>query len=134
MKKTLIIAGALFFATASSAFAQGWGYQGGYGGQGYSGHDSYRDYVRQMRACQRHERLHEALGEEHAEEHAEGLDSRAYHRDLHGVLGQAHEAYHEDHPRSDFCDNAGYTSRYRGNGGYGSNPYGSSNYGYGYRR
>ena len=110
MKKLLIAtAGALLFAaSAGSAFAQpyygGWGYRDGPG--------SYADYVRQLRACQRHARLHAELDAEHAEEHDEGFDSRGDHRDLHHALDEAHEAYHEDHPRADFCDRFMRGSRY----------------------
>ena len=131
MKKTLIIAGALLLATsAGSAFAQGRPYYGG--GYGYyGGANSYRDYVRQMRACQRHERLHRELDAEHAEEHAEGLGGPADHRDLHDTLGEAHEMYHEDHPRADLCDSMDYSQQYRGNGyGYGSAPYRYGSNGY----
>ena len=90
MRKTLLIAGALLLASASSAFAQG--YNPYYGGRAYYGRqNAYTDYFRQLRACQRHERLHEELGEEHAEEHYEGLQSRGDHRDLHDALEDAHE-------------------------------------------
>jgi hypothetical protein len=132
VKKTLIIAGALLLATsASSAFAQGRPYYGGYGNYGRAG--SYTDYVRQMRACQRHARVHRELGREHAEEHAEGLEGPADHRDLHDTLGEGHEMYHEDHPRADLCDTMGYGGRSRGNGyayGYSPNPYGYRSNGY----
>ena len=138
MKKTLLIAGALFLATsASSAFAQGYnsygdqgyyGRQGSYGGQGYlGGQDSYGDYVRLLRACQRHERLHEELGAVHADEHYQGLESRGDHRDLHDAIDEAHDAYHDDHPRADNCDGVARSNSYGMNGGYGYAP------GYGYR-
>ena len=75
MKKTLLIAGALLLATASSAFAQG--YNPYYGGRAdYGRQNAYTDYFRQLRACQRHERLHEELDAAHADEHGEGLQSR----------------------------------------------------------
>src|SRR6266478_8992025 len=103
MKKTLLIAGALLLASASSAFAQG--YNPYYGGRAYYGRqNAYTDYFRQLRACQRHERLHEELDAAHAEEHSQGLESRADHRDLHDALEDAHDAYHDDHPRADNCD------------------------------
>jgi hypothetical protein len=133
--KTLLVATAgalLLAASAGSASAQpyngGWGYNRGPG--------SYADYVRQVRACQRHARLHAELGAEHAEEHHEGFDSRGDHRDLHDALGEAHEAYHEDHPRADFCDRFMRQNRYAP--AYGSAPayrygYPSGAYGYDYR-
>lgn len=122
MKKTLMIAGALMLATATTtAFAQEWRpYEPGYGY--YGGPGSYRDYVRQLRACQRHAQLHRELDGEHAQEHAEGLEGPGDHRDLHDALGEAHEQYHEDHPRADVCDAMGM-----GNGPayrYGYAPYG----------
>jgi hypothetical protein len=127
MKKLLIAtAGALLFAaSAGSAFAQPY-----YGGGGYrSGPGAYADYVRQMRACQRHARLHAELGAEHTEEHREGIDSRDDHRDLHDALGEAHEAYHEDHPRADLCDRYMSGTRYAPAYRYG---YPSGRYGYNY--
>jgi len=134
MKKTLLIAGALLLATASSAFAQG--YNPYYGGRAdYGRQNAYTDYFRQLRACQRHERLHEELDAAHADEHGEGLQSRGDHRDLHDALEDAHDAYHDDHPRADVCDGLARSNPYRGNpygygyqqGGYGYAP----SYGYG---
>ena len=111
MRKLLIGAGALLLATAAtSAFAQP--YYGGYGGYGYGGPGSYRAYVQQMRACQRHDRLHRELDAEHAQEHAEGLYGPGDHRDLHDTLEEAHEAYHEDHPNADFY-RRGWTKTFR---------------------
>src|SRR6266446_3156435 len=129
MKKTLLIAGALLLATASSAFAQG--YSPYYGGRAnYGRQNAYTEYFRQLRACQRHERLHEELGAAHAEEHYQGMESRGDHRDLHDALEDAHDAYHDDHPRADFCDGLARSNPYR------SNPYGygyqNGGYGYGY--
>ena len=135
MKKTLLIAGALLLASASSAFAQGYNpYYGGYnGGRAYYGRqNSYTDYFRQLRACQRHEGLHEELGGAHADEHYQGLESRGDHRDLHGALGDAHDAYHDDHPRADYCDGLARSNPYGRNGGYGGYGYGNApGYGYG---
>src|SRR5215510_2854833 len=130
MKKTLLIAGAaaLLAVSAPSAFAQSY-----YGGSPYFRAPSgYAEYVRQMRACQRHAREHQELGQVHAEEHYEGLESRGDHRDLHDDLDAAHDAYHADHPRADFC-NRYYTQRYRPayRYGYPQNGYGY-NYGNGY--
>ena len=124
MNKMLIVAGTLILAAATnSAIAQPWrGHDRGYGY--YGGAGSYRDYVRQLRACQRHARVHEELDAEHAEEHDEGLEGPGDHRDLHDALGGAHEQYHEDHPRADICNAMGYGSRYGAPTGYG--------YGYGY--
>jgi len=128
MKKTLLIAGALLLATAGSAFAQG--YNPYYGGRAYYGRqNAYTDYFRQLRACQRHERLHEELDAAHAEEHSQGLESRGDHRDLHDALEDAHEAYHEDHPRADVCDRLMRTNRYQPSYRYGY-PNGGSGYGY----
>src|SRR6266567_9615959 len=129
MKKTLLIAGALLLASASSGFAQG--YNPYYGGRAYYGRqNAYTDYFRQLRACQRHERLHEELDVAHAEEHSQGMESRGDHRDLHGALEDAHDAYHDDHPRADNCDGLARSNPYR------SNPYGQGyqdgGYGYGY--
>src|SRR5437868_9614314 len=126
VKKTLLIAGAFLLATAGAASAQPWSY-GGYGGYEYRGGPSaYADYVRQMRACQRHDQLHRELGSVHADEHDQGFDSRGDHRDLHEELDEAHDAYHADHPRADMCDRIGYGRpapfRY-------ARPYGG-NYGY----
>ena len=134
MKKTLLIAGALLLASASASFAQG--YNPYYGGRAYYGRQSaYTDYFRQLRACQRHERLHEELDAAHAEEHSQGMESRADHRDLHDALEEAHDAYHDDHPRADNCDGLARYNPYRM-----SNPYrygyqeGSYGYGPGYYR
>ena len=135
MKKFAVIAGALLLAsTASSAFAQGY-----YRTPGYYGSRGNLDYFRQLRACQRHEREHEALGAAHAEEHYEGLESRGDHRDLHGALEEAHDAYHAEHPRADFCD--GLTSRYRYDNrrysyrsGYGPYYGGGMQFGFGFGR
>ena len=127
MNKFLIAtAGALLLAaSAGSAFAQPY-----YGGRGYrNGPGSYAEYVRQLRACQRHDRLHAELGAEHAEEHNEGFDSRSDHRDLHEDLEAAHDAYHADHPRADVCDGMMHGSRYAPAYRYG---YASPGYGYGY--
>src|SRR5262245_21965168 len=104
MKTTLLIASAMLLATAATyGSAQGYGaygyYGGGYGNYGSPG--SYREFVQQWRACQRHERLHRELNAEHAQEHADGLEGPGDHRDLHDTLGEAHDMYHEDHPRSD---------------------------------
>ena len=121
MKTTLLIAGALLLASASTAFAQG--YNPYYGGRAYYGRqNAYTDYFRQLRTCQRHEQLHEELDAAHAEEHYQGLESRGDHRDLHGVIDEAHDAYHDDHPRADYCDGLAR-----------SNPYRNNSYGYGYR-
>ena len=146
MKTTLAIAAGLLLATATtSAFAQPY-----YGGrQIYRTPSPYAEYVRQMRACQRHAREHAELGQAHADEHDEGFDSRGDHRDLHDELGEAHDAYHADHPRADFC-NRYMSNPYRprngypqsGYGGYGyngsgygyNNGYGGYGYGYGYGR
>jgi hypothetical protein len=46
------------------------------------------------------------------------LDSRGDHRDLHGALDEAHEAYHDDQPRADYCDRVIQTYRYRNPHGY----------------
>src|SRR2546430_3221784 len=132
MKKTLLIAGALLLASASSAFAQG--YNPYYGGRAYYGRqNAYTDYFRQLRACQRHERLHEELDAAHAEEHSQGLESRGDHRDLHDALEDAHDAYHDDHPRADSCDGLARSNPYGRNSGYGGYGYGNApGYGYGY--
>jgi hypothetical protein len=135
MKKTLIIAGVLLLASASSAFAQG--YNPYYGGRAYYGRqNAYTDYFRQLRACQRHERLHEELGAAHADEHYQGMESRDDHRDLHDALEDAHDAYHDDHPRVDYCNGLTRSNPYRGYGyapGYGGNSGGLS-FGFGFRR
>src|SRR5438067_303924 len=132
-KSLIIIAGALLLGTvATSASAQGWPYYGGgYGGaygayRGYGGPGAYRNYARQLRACQQHERLHQELGAEHAEEHWQGLDSYGDHYDLHGALDDAHDAYHDDHPRADLCEGMGSPRYYQPNYGY------APGYGYGY--
>src|SRR5207248_4545979 len=72
-KSLIIIAGALLLGSvATSASAQAWPYYGGgYGGAyraygGYGGPGAYRNYARQLRACQPHERLHQELDGEHA--------------------------------------------------------------------
>src|SRR5262249_31143496 len=94
-------------------------------GYGYNdGAGSYRDYVRQLRACRQHDRLHRELGAEHSQEHAEGLESRGDHRDLHDALEEGHDAYHADHPRADICDAMGWSNRNSGSAyrNYG-NPY-----------
>jgi hypothetical protein len=128
MRKTLLIAGALLLASASSAFAQG--YNPYYGGRGYYGRqNAYTDYFRQLRACQRHERLHEELDAEHADEHYQGMESRGDHRDLHDAIDEAHDAYHDDHPRADYCDGLARSNPYGRTGGYQDDGYG---YGYGY--
>jgi len=108
MKTTLAIAAGLLLATATtSAFAQPY-----YGGrQIYRTPSPYAEYVRQMRACQRHAQEHRELGQVHADEHYEGMESWDDHRDLHDELEEAHDAYHADHPRADFCNR--YMSRYR---------------------
>ena len=144
MKKFAVIAGALLLAsTASSAFAQGYYRTPGYYGAPWRGYAApWRgnlDYFRQLRACQRHEREHEALGAAHAEEHYEGLESRGDHRDLHDALEDAHDAYHAEHPRADFCD--GLTGSYRYDnrgygygGGYGPYYGGGLQFGFGFGR
>ena len=129
--KTILIsaaaAAALFAGSATSASAQPyWG--GGYRSYGPS---SYADYYRQLRACQRHNRVHRELDREHDYGHYEGLESRGDHRDQHDALDEAHEAYHYDNPRSDFCDRMNYSSRYRNPYGYGNPNYGSG-FGFGF--
>ena len=132
MKKTLLIASALLLATASSAFAQG--YNPYYGGRAYYGRqNAYTDYFRQLRACQRHERLHEELDAAHAEEHYQGMDGPGDHRDLHDALKDAHDAYHDDHPRADFCDGLARSNPYPYRYGYQDGGYGNG-YGPGYYR
>jgi len=64
----------------------------------------------------------------HAEEHSQGMESRADHRDLHDALEEAHDAYHDDHPRADSCDGLARSNPYRGN----PNRYGYQEGGYGY--
>ena len=90
------------------------------------------EFFRQLRACQRHERLHRELGREHLYEHEEGLESRGDHDDLHGALGEAHDAYHYDRPLADFCDRMISASRYRDPYRYWNRTYGNSGYGYGF--
>jgi len=101
------------------------------GGHITGGRTRNTDYFRQLRACQRHERLHEELGAAHAEEHYQGMESRADHRDLHDALEDAHDAYHDDHPRADNCDGLARSNPYGRNSGYGGYGYGNAR-GYGY--
>jgi len=86
------------------------------------------------------------LGAAHAEEHYQGMESRGDHRDLHDALEDAHDAYHDDHPRADFCDGLARSNPYRSNpnrygyqeGGYGSGyyqpNYGRLSFGFGFGR
>ena len=116
---------ALFAGSLSSASAQPY-----WGPRHYSPRMSYTEFFRQLRACQRHERVHRQLGREHAHEHYDGLESRGDHRDLHGALGEAHDAYHYDNPRADFCDRMIRSARYRNPYRHWNRTYG--NYGQGY--
>ena len=76
------------------------------------------------------------------------MESRGDHRDLHDALEDAHEAYHDDHPRADSCDGLARSNPYRSNpyghgyqdGGYGYGPgnyqpnYGGMSFGFGFGR
>lgn len=128
--KTILVsaaaAAALLAGSVTSVSAQPY-----YGGPRSFARMSYTEYFRQLRACQRHARLHRELGGEHRSEHDEGLYSRGDHDDLHGALDEAHEAYHYDNPRSDFCDRMIQSSRYRDPYGYWNRNYGNSGYGFG---
>lgn len=141
--KTLLIsaaaAAALLTGSVTSASAQPYG--GSYWGPRPYMRMSSTEFYRQLRACQRHDRVHRELGSEHAYEHGTGgIQSRGDHYDQHDALEQAHDAYHDDHPRADFCDRMIRSSRYRdpyahwnrnyGNSGYGFGAYGNRN-GYG---
>src|SRR5262245_50069949 len=106
MKTILVSAAAaatLLAGSVTSASAQPYGYGGSYWGSRPYARMSYAEFFRQLRACQRHDRLHRELGREHLYEHEEGLESRGDHDDLHGALGEAHDEYHYDHPRADLC-------------------------------
>ena len=136
--KTILVsaaaAAALLAGSVSSASAQPYS-----GGPRSYARMSYTEFFRQLRACQRHDRLHREFGREHAYEHDGGLESRGDHRDLHGALGEAHGAYHYNNPRADFCDRMIRSSRYRDpyrywNRNYGNYGYGSGAYGNGYGR
>jgi len=123
---------ALFGASVTTASAQPY-----MGGPRSFGPMAYTEYFRQLRECQRHDRLHRELGREHLYEHDEGVPSRGDHRDLHGALDEAHDAYHYERPRADFCDRMIRSSRYRDpygywNRNYGNYGYGSGSYGNGY--
>lgn len=122
-------AAGLLAASATTASAQPYG--GPYWSPRSYAHMSYTEFFRQLRACQRHDRVHNELGREHLYEHDEGLESRGDHQDLHGALGEAHDAYHYDHPRADFCDRMISAARYRNPYGYWNRNYGNSGYGYG---
>jgi len=132
--KTILIsaaaATALLAGSVSTASAQPYG--GSYWGSRPYARMSSVEFFRQLRACQRHARLHRELGREHLYEHEEGLESRGDHDDLHGALGEAHDAYHYDHPRADFCDRMMTASRYRDPYGYWNRTYGNPGYGYGF--
>jgi hypothetical protein len=123
-------AAALLAGSVSTATAQTYDYGGSYWGSRPYARMSSVEFFRQLRACQRHARAHRELGREHALEHDEGLYSRGDHDDLHGALGEAHEQYHYDHPRADFCDRMISASRYRDPYRYWNRTYG--NYGYGF--
>ena len=132
--KTLLVSAAaaatLLAGSITSASAQPYG-GGAYWGSRPYARVSYTEFFRQLRACQRHDRLHRELGREHLDEHEEGLESRGDHADLHGALDEAHDQYHYDHPRADFCDRMIRASRYRDPYGYWNRTYGSG-YGFGY--
>ena len=120
---------ALLAGSSASASAQP------YWGGGYRSFApmSSAEYFRQLRACQRHDRTHRELGQEHAYEHGTGgVQSRGDHYDQHGALDGAHEAYHDDNPRADFCNRMIRSSRYRDPYGYWNRTYGRSGYGYGF--
>jgi hypothetical protein len=132
MKTILVSAAAaatLLAGSVTSASAQPYG--GSYWGPRSYARMSYTEFFRQLRACQRHDRLHRELGGEHRYEHEEGLESRGDHRDLHGALGEAHDAYHYDNRRADFCNRMIRASRYRDPYGYWNRNYGNSSYGFG---
>lgn len=130
MKTILVSAAAaatLLAGSVTSASAQPY-----WGGPRAYARMSHTEFFRQLRACQRHDRLHRELGGEHAHEHDHGLESRGDHRDLHGALDEAHGAYHYDNPRADFCDRIIRSSRYRDPYGYWNRTYGRYGNGYGY--
>ena len=133
MKTILVSAAAaatLLAGSATSASAQTFG-GNPYWGRPYARMSSV-EFFRQLRACQRHARVHRELNREHRYEHDEGLYSRGDHRDLHGALGEAHDRYHYDHPRADFCDGIILSSRYRNPYRYWMRNYGNRDYGYGF--
>ena len=133
MKTILVSAAAaatLLASSVTTASAQPYG--GSYWGPRSYARMSSIEFFRQLRACQRHARLHRELGREHLYEHEEGLESRGDHDDLHGALGETHDAYHYDHPRADFCDRMIRSFRYRDPYGYWNRNYGNRDYGYGF--
>lgn len=133
--KTILISAAaaasLLAGSATTASAQIFGGNPYWGSRPYARMSS-TEFFQQLRACQRHARLHRALNRTHRYEHDGAFYSRGDHRNLPGALGAAHDRYHYDHPRANFCEGIMVSARYSNPYRYWMRNYANRDYGYGF--